>query len=195
MINILYEPFPESVTADGREYGIVTDFRDWIQFADMIADDTITKQEKIGYMANWLLDPPACITGDIADKLSEFYAARDIDYVRNPECINGEEPETVSRPPVFDWRIDARYVLGDFRRFYNIDLLKAEYMHWWEFRSLFAALPDDSACHKRIIYRSANLSEIKSDSERERIRKIQMQIALPFEYSDEDIGDIFGGMM
>lgn len=195
MINILYEQFPRSIRADGAEYEIVTDFRDWIQFADLIADDALPKEIKIGFMGQWLIEPPKYMTADIADALSRFYAADELEYIRESSIETDAESDEIRRPPVFDWRIDARYVLGDFRRFYNIDLLGVGYMHWWEFRSLFAALPDDSSCHKRMIYRGTNLAEIKNDQERKRIRRIQQQIAIPFELNDGDIGDIFGGMM
>jgi hypothetical protein len=91
---------------------------------------------------------------------------------------------------VFDWKYDAKYLLADFRRYYGIDLLTAE-MHWWEFRSLFAALPDDSLCQKRIAYRSADLSRIKDSKRRAEIARIQQQIALPYEMTDDEISAVF----
>ncbi len=193
MINILYENFPDSIIVGNKVYKIVTDFREWLKFADMVSDDSIPAEWKIGFMANWIISPPDIITAEIVDALRQFYTAADIEYIRCPE--SEEDTEQIERPPVFDWRIDARYVLGDFRRFYSIDLLRTEYLHWWEFRSLFSALPDESQCKTIIGYRSVNLSEIKNESERTRIRKIQQKLALPFEYTDEGIGDIFDDIM
>lgn len=195
MINILYEKFPDSITADGITYKIVTDYREWIRFADLISDNTLPNELKIGLLAEWLLKPPEAITGAIVDALKNFYAAKDLEYIRVSDNDETEIIESTNKPPVFSWKIDARYVLGDFRRFYNINLLEIEYLHWWEFKSLFAALPDDSACHKRMLYRGVNLSAIKSNAEKGRIRKIQNQIALPHNCSDESIADAFGGMM
>ena len=65
-------------------------------------------------------------------------------------------------------------------------------MHWWEFRALFLALPDDSETKKRIGYRSMKLNDIKDKEERRRIRKIQRDIMIPVSdtLSDEDIGEI-----
>lgn len=197
MINILYEPLPNSICVDGKEYEVVTDYRDWLQFADMITDTGLTKLEKTRHMGLWLLTPPDVITEGIVNGLQQFYAAKGLEYERTSDDndIKDNKTENEIKLPVFSWKIDARYVLGDFRRFYNINLLDVEYMHWWEFRALFDALPDDSNCHKRILYRGVNLSEVKNTAERERIGKIQRQIALPFEYSDDAIGEIFGGML
>ncbi len=46
MINALYEKFPDSITADGKNYGISTNFRDWLKFSDMISDENLTAEEK-----------------------------------------------------------------------------------------------------------------------------------------------------
>lgn len=193
MLNLLYEPLPVCIHADGREIAVLTDFRDWIQFSDMVSDKDLTAEEKAALMADWLCDPVDCITEEIVNALYAFYRAKDLEY--QPEDPEEEASAQTVHPPVFSWSVDARFILGDFRRYYGMDLLAIGYLHWWEFRSLLAALPDESQCQKRIAYRSVNLSEIKDQKERERIRKIQQQIALPFEYDDEMIGEMLGGMM
>ena len=186
MKNILYEPFPETVSAGGQEYRIYTDFREWLRFADMLKDDALNSAEKAQACSMWLDPEPAYITAELMQALLSFYRADDLQY--RPET-DGEPPEeTPRRPPLFDWPIDARYVLGDFLHFYRIDLHGIKYLHWWHFLSLFTALPDDSACMKRIAYRGADLSKIKNKDERQRIAGIQRQIALPFEFDDEMIG-------
>lgn len=198
MMNILYEPFPDCIQADGREFQVLTDFREWIRFSDLVSDKELTGEEKATLMADWLLTPVDCITEDIVNALYAFYRAQELEpdpmHQEDEEDEQEKEPLPPS-PPVFSWGIDARFILGDFRRYYGMDLLEIKYLHWWKFKSLLAALPDDSQCQKRIAYRSVNLSEIKDKSERERIRRIQQRIALPFEYDDEMIGDVFECIM
>ena len=65
-------------------------------------------------------------------------------------------------------------------------------MHWWKFRILFSALPEDSQIMKRICYRSIDLGQIKDESERRRIMKLKQLYALPYELEDDDIGAVFG---
>lgn len=60
MINLLFDPLPECVQVDGVDYPVVTDFRDWIAFADLILDPGISPQNKVAAAMQWYPDarPP-----------------------------------------------------------------------------------------------------------------------------------------
>lgn len=194
MINVLYEPFPESIFVDGTEYPIITDFREWFRFADMVADTELSNRDKLLMMTQWLLEPPEQITSELVTALCDFYRAKALER-EMPEYKDDEDEEYTSAAlPVLSWKIDAPYIIGDFQRYYGIDLLTAE-MHWWRFRILFSALPDDSQMMKRIGYRSVDIGQVKSESERKRIMKMKQLYALPFELDEDDIGAVFGGAM
>lgn len=194
MINALYEPFPEEIEVNGINYPIATDFREWFCFADMLADQELSPEEKIYLLAEWLIEPPKKITSELVYAVFRFYRgdALNPDPVETDEDEEQDEQEQPKRPPVFNWKYDARFLIGDFRRFYNIDLLTVE-MHWWEFLCLFTALPDDSQCKKRIDIRSTDLSKIKDKNRRDQIAAMQRRIALPFETDDDDMAAIFEG--
>ena len=196
MINALYEPFPESITVDGQGYQLLTDFRDWIRFADMIHDTEINEYDKVRMLTLWFKTAPSRMTAEMVDALFDFYYATDLEPDADYEDDDEDTAEdAVIKPPVFDWRIDSRYILGDFRHYYDMNLLSIEYLHWWEFRCLFAALPDDSQCQKRMAYRSIDLGSIKNDQERNRIARIQRSIAIPYENEDDMIAAAFGGLI
>ena len=191
MINAFYEPFPNSIKSGGTEYRIVTDFREWLKFFDMMNDKDLSNEEKIQILTEYLLDNPKKIDDELIFAVCDFYRAKDLE----PEPPERDEDELSEPPPsvpVLDWKIDAPYIIGDFLRFYGIDLLTAK-MHWWRFKILFSALPDNSQIMKRIGYRSIDLGQIKSDSERKRMMKLTQAYALPYTLSDEDIGAIFMG--
>lgn len=194
MINALYEPFPETVSADGYEYPILTDFREWIKFADMMGDKELSSEEKILLLTDWFLKPPNYITQELVKAVFDFYKAKNLDL--KSDCNDDDDDESTEEtpvtPPVFDWKIDSKYIIGDFRRYYSIDLLSEEYIHWWKFRCLFSALPDDSQCQKRMAYRSTDINQIKNEAERRRIMRIKQAIAIPFEYDEDMIGATFG---
>lgn len=194
MINPLYEEFPESIKVDGEEYGILTDFREWIRFSDMLGDNDLTDEEKLYLLTNWLTDDPRKITAELVNAVFSFYRADALnpDLVENDNEDDREEESQPKRPPVFSWKYDAKFLIGDFRRYYGIDLLSAN-MHWWEFLCLFAALPEDSQCRKRIDIRSTDLSKIRDKERRNQIAAIQRIIALPFEMDDDDMAAIFEG--
>lgn len=189
MINPLYEEFPEAVEAEGHSYAVITDFREWIRFSDMINDNDAEPGDKIFLLSGWLTEPPEIITKAVVNAVFEFYKASALE----PEtAASGEQEEetAIPRPPVFDWKTDAIYIIADFQRYYGIDLLSCS-MHWWRFKCLLTALPDDSNVKKRISLRSRDPSQIKDNEERRRILEIQRKIAVPFEYSDEAVGEMF----
>lgn len=190
MINPIYEEFPETVEADGNSYGIITDFREWIKFSDMMNDNGLSSEEKIFLLKNWFTEPPEIITKTLVEAVFAFYRADELELKKSDYDENDENNHEIKRPPVFDWKIDAKCVISDFQRFYSINLLDCE-MHWWRFRCLFSALPDNAQVQKRISVRSRDLSKIKDKSERMRIMEIQRRIAIPFEYDDDTICEIF----
>ena len=49
-MNLLYETFPETVKLYGVEREIVTDFKDWLRFIDMIRCDGLSQDEKMTLM-------------------------------------------------------------------------------------------------------------------------------------------------
>lgn len=180
MINLLYEKFPDCIQADGLTYPVRTDFRIWLKFSDILSDKKmLTEQELAAALMSVFTKPVLRFSGSLIDSIFGFYHADLLDYPRESDEDDEKNAPGGAKPPVFDWKIDARYLLGDFRHFYHIDLISADYLHWFEFRALFDALPDDSHCMKRIAYRSADLSQIKNDAEKKRIRKIKRAIALP----------------
>ena len=152
--------------------------------SDSVLDDIIriTNEEKLGSDAVrqiiWV------------DALYAFYHAEQLAY--HDDEAGEMQAETPQRKSLlFDWKFDAKFVLGDFRHCYQIDLITIEYLHWFEFCALFDALPEDARCMKRIAYRSADLNQIKDQNEKKRIRKLKRAVAIPHIMTDEEIGAEF----
>ncbi len=185
MISLLYEPLPHSIEADGRDIPVLTDFRSWLQFVGLVNDKELPVADKIGAMQQWLVTPEP-VTKPILEGLMWF--CRGFDH---REWHPDEEPLPRSAPPTFDWDVDAPCLIADFRRFYRIDLLRTEYLHWWEFRALFSGLPEDSAVNQRVLIRSQDLSEIKDKKRRAKFASAQRRIALPFVLDDDAIAAAF----
>lgn len=157
----------------------------------MMSDTDLSPEEKIFLLKNWFIEPPEIFTKPLIEAVFSFYRADELEFKKpvsdDEDFGNNRE---IKRPPVFDWKIDSKCVIGDFQRFYGINLFDCK-MHWWRFRCLFSALPDDSQVQKRISVRSRDLSKIKDRSERMRILEIQRKIAIPFEYDDDAVSEIF----
>lgn len=185
MINLLFEELPDTVEVSGKFYRIATSFRDWIAFFDMIADENFDKKQKMITALQWFTDEiPDNISGAY-NALTEFASCSEI---RKTSEKSANSPST----PTLSWLYDSAYVLGAFRQVYGIDLIRTEYMHWWEFSALFDALPEDTPIKKRIAYRQISISDIKDKSERKRILKIKRAVAFPHApVSAEKTGEIF----
>lgn len=190
-MNLMYDNLPESVFVNGKEYGIVTDFRDWIRFIDIATDEDISDEERLKLYKMYFTDGAPFNLSSGIKALIGFYICSDVPKAGkiSGRALGKDQKST------FLYKYDVGYVLAAFREVYNINLRTIGYMHWYEFRWLFDALPDNTSVKERINYRAVNLSSIKDSKERSRIRKIQQSIELPINILDSDISDIFGGMM
>lgn len=192
-MNPLYEPFPDYVTVKGKKVRIVTDFREYIKLIDLLKDDEVDETEKKELIACWFLDDPGSDFEECLQALTDFV----VNY-RETKASEGEEgnEDNTKHDPVIEYNQDAPYIISGFLECYGIDLTEIQYMHWWKFQMLIDGMNEDCELKKRMGYRSIDLNQIKDKEERERIRKIQKQIAIiDHEVTDEEIGDAFGNMM
>ena len=192
-MNPLYEPFPDYVTVKGKKVRIVTDFREYIKLIDRLKDDEVDETEKKELIACWFLDDPGSDFEECLQALTDFV----VNY-RETKASEGEEgnEDNTKHDPVIEYNQDAPYIISGFLECYGIDLTEIQYMHWWKFQMLIDGMNEDCELKKRMGYRSIDLNQIKDKEERERIRKIQKQIAIiDHEVTDEEIGDAFGNMM
>ena len=185
MINILFEKLPDTVEISGKFYKIATDFRDWIAFFDMMADENFDKKQKMLTALQWFIEE---IPENIA---SAYHALTEFASCSKTKKISGKSDKNLSTPTL-SWLYDSAYVLGAFRQVYGIDLIRTEYMHWWEFSALFEALPEDTPIKKRITYRQIKISDIKDKERRKQIVAIKKAVAFPHApVSAEQTGEIF----
>ncbi len=190
-MNILYEQFPEEVKVNGEYYPIVTDFREWIRFTELVEDDSVPWRIKCGLLLQWYLDQvPEDIEAAIY-ALGDFLMCK---RMYQDDLEDEEEGQQKRGKPVFSFSEDAGCIYAAFREAYGIDLQQIDYMHWWEFRSLFDWLPDSTEIKQRIMYRSIDPGTIRDKDERKRIKKIQRAVALKKKQrklDDYEIGDMF----
>lgn len=188
MINLLFEALPDTVEVSGKFYQIATDFRDWIAFFDMLSDENFDQKQKMLTGLQWFTDEIPNHIADAFHALTEFALCAGIKKI--PE--NKDKSSKDSGVPSLSWLYDSAYVLGAFRQVYGIDLIRTEYMHWWEFSALFEALPEDTPIKKRIAYRQIRISDIKDKERRKQILKIKQAVAFPHApVSAGQTGEIF----
>ena len=206
-MNVFYEDLPETLKINGKEYPIITDFREWIRFSDMLKSD-LQPQYKLEFLAEMFLeDVPDLYTEEgieeVMDSITSFLSLEALEF---PDQYSGEleeveefdeKPEEVEYKDATEkkaiyYEQDAPYIISAFRREYQVNLLSVPYMHWWEFRMLLDGLSEESQIKKRIYWRTCDESKMEK-KERMEILKIRRSITIPEEeyVSDEDIGNAF----
>lgn len=101
-------------------------------------------------------------------------------YLAGEQAAEPAAAKPASRPdtgPAFDYRCDVPYIVAAFQQAYGIDLT-TEKMHWFRFRALFAALPEDTLMAKIMGWRSADLADYEG-SMREHYAALKERFALP----------------
>ena len=190
-MNLLTTALPDTITVDGREYAIHTDFRDWIRFCEMLLDEELKEEEKV-YIALMMYTEEQPDNIQLALKgLTDFYLMAE-EVVEPKEVTESEEVEHENPKPIYDWSIDSAYIVGAFQKEYGIDLTNIKYMHWWRFKALFTSIIEFDL-GERIGYRALDTSKIKDKDERKRLDRIKKSLMLKTNVSDEEIGGVFGG--
>lgn len=186
-MNILIDKFPDTVCVNGKDYGVETDFREWIRFTKLVEDEDVPWQIKCRLLLQWYTDGIPDDLEEAIEALGDFLAMRQ----------DGEESDEPMLPPkqVYSFDEDMVWIYSAFREAYGIDLQSVPYMHWWEFQTLFIGLPDNTEIKQRILYRNTDLRDIKDKDERKRVKKIQEAVALKKKkrrkMTDYEIGDMF----
>ena len=198
-MNVLFDPFPETVEVGGKEYGIVTDFREWIKFMELLRSIEQFTPRILNMILEWYVDDrPEDVVASVT-ALQKFLCAEEINQEGKERSAedweDGTEAEAGSPAEAFSFRQDAICIYSAIMEVYGIDIETIPYMHWWKFLVLFWGLPADTEIKERIHYRTVDLSTVKNKEERERIKKIRKKIAIKDprrKLNDYQIGDVFG---
>ena len=189
--NLLIDSLPDTVTVDGKEFFIRTDFRISIMFELLIGDKDLTPGQKLLHTLELYYDEiPADGEGAIEQVLS-FYACG-----KQAKSKSGGK-KTEIKAPIYSFEHDDSMIFAAFYDQYGIDLNEIEHLHWWKFKAMFDGLKSDNEIVKIMSYRATDLSTIKDKHERNRIARLKAIHAIPVNMTHEEkvaaAGAIFGG--
>lgn len=165
---------PRSITIDGADYAINTDYRIMAEFERQIftcGNDRKKFAKLIAEtVAKLFVDkPPLGKYGNVVKAMMEYYRCG-----RPLKDSSSSERKTKR---YYDYNEDSDYIYAAFKQQYGIDLITAE-LHWWEFRSLFMGLTEATEIVKIMQYRGTDVNKIKNKAEKARIKKLQQRFAL-----------------
>lgn len=161
----LYQAPPKTLSIGGIEYPIETDFRLWVEFQSILAEpseDGEKARKLLAIMERFGLPP----SKETLSAMIDFYTA-----------ASTEHTGTGSRKAaIFDFEKDSEFIYAAFRSAYRIDLTE-EKIHWWRFKALFKALPDDCEFCKIMRYRAIDLKDVPK-GQRKFYREMKARYAL-----------------
>ncbi len=166
-MNLLTQHAPREVEIAGVRWPIRTDFRVSIRLEQRIAHRAMTDGELIDAALALYYEKEPPDRRAAANAALWFYRCGE-----ERDAARAAAPGHAAR--VYDWEQDAGPIYAAFLADYGIDLEAVEYLHWWKFRALFAALRPDNAICRIMEYRSADLGELKGKQRKhyERMQRI-----------------------
>lgn len=187
-MNILMDPAPENVKLP-RKVPIHADYRTSIRYELLMMDPLKTDDEKLSralllYYGEeaYRMTPDELLKA--VDAILWFYTCGkemdEIDEVVKKGDAKGR-PADMNR--VYDYEYDADYIYTAFLQQYGVDL-QEESLHWWKFRAMFQALTDQCEFVKIMGYRSMEISNSMTKSQKEFYREMKRIHALPLPKSE-----------
>lgn len=175
LCNILLDKLPQN-TPNG--YKIKTSYKQGIKFELLMQDEKLSKEEQVELALNLFY---------YKKDLKEIHTEQELqtrieDIIWFYKC--GKEEKTSQNngnkreKQIYSYVFDADKIYSAFIQQYNTDLQKTN-LHWWQFRSMFESLTDETQIVEIMGYRAMDLSKIKDKEERKRYRKLQKLWALP----------------
>jgi hypothetical protein len=152
-LNLLLDGLPGSVQIAGREVPIDTSFRTAILFEEAIQDIGLSDEQKIETALQLYYHDERITAGEVEEAVERmlwFYRCG-----ADPETGESQTDNDDSKQS-FSYEYDAEYIYAAFLQTYHIDLTHNS-LHWWQFRALFRALPEDTQLMKIIGYRTMKI--------------------------------------
>lgn len=194
--NILLDSLPETVTVDGKEFGIDSDFRACIILEKILDSNTLDSKHKVMEVLDLFYgdDQPESAEAAVG-AIMRFYCCGEKPSKASKPKMNGEVE--IKPKMIYSFEHDAPYIFGAFLTQYGIDLNEIDYLHWWKFQAMFRSLNDSNKIVEIMGYRATDLGKITNKKERERIARLKNIYALPENLTVEDkiarAGAAFGG--
>lgn len=185
MTNILIDSLPQSIVSGGREYSIRADFRISVMFESMMEDSEVRNEDKLGLALGMYYPEIPQDIEDAVDKMLWFYKCGK--EANSYEKKLSERQAAKDRIYSFDY--DDDYIFAAFLHQYRIDLNRVKFLHWWKFRAMFKSLTEDNEFVKIMGYRSIDISNDMSKSQKDFYRKMKRIHQIPQSKDEQERQD------
>lgn len=168
----MFYSLPTTLTVDGVEYPIRSDFRVILEIITMLNDTTLTPIEHAE-------DALSILFEEIPQNVEEALK----------QCvwfINAGQAEGKRSPRLVDWEKDFPYIVSPVNHVLGCECRTEKYIHWWTFLSAYMEMKE-CVMTEIINIRSKILRGKKLEKhEREWLRQNRDLVTLPTKYTAED---------
>lgn len=127
MIDLTRKSMPNTVTVNGRDFSVYTDFRVWMRFEISLTEHRGQSYIPIGYLFK-NEKPTKC---DVSDLLV---------FSRPERILPRQTRGTASEVVALDFKIDADLIYAAFLQQYGVDLVDVPELHWHKFLAMLHGL-------------------------------------------------------
>lgn len=181
-MNLLMNRAPDYVRVSRKKVYLNTDFRTSIRFELLMTDAMKSDEEKLRQALKLYYGGHYFGSAELEDAVNGiiwFYTGgKDKDQ---PKAEKKKKKSNMSR--VYDYEHDADYIYSAFLQQYNVDL-QDQQLHWWKFKAMFRALTDQCEFVKIMGYRSIEINNNMTPSQKEFYQKMKRLHALPLPRSE-----------
>lgn len=186
-----FAELPRTITVEGTEIPINTDFRASIAFEELMQNPQLTDESLVsGVLDAYFDELTAPVISQICaagKSVALFRAIMDFYRCGDPARPAGEKAEKRA----YSFSVDEKRIYAAFSEQYGIDLYSIDYLHWWKFSSMFSSLSDTTEIAKIMHIRTAEFEKGMTAKERAALRRAKRIYALPDLRTDEQREDDF----
>lgn len=168
----MFYSLPTTLTVDGSEYPIRSDFRVILDIITMLNDATLTQFERAEDALTMLYEE---IPQNVEEALKQCFW-----------FINAGQTEGKRSPRLVDWEKDFPYIVSPVNHVLGCECRTEKYIHWWTFLSAYMEMKE-CVMTEIINIRSKMLRGKKLEKhERDWLRQNRDLVTLPTKYTAED---------
>ncbi len=179
-MNIITDGLPDCVEIDGEAFHINTDFRVWVKIELLFSDD-VPEGYRLPLALGLAFDTIPENKEEAAEALLAFYSGGKI----TEKKASGKKKKSRRNRRIYSFEYDSEYIYAAFMQAYGIDLADVK-MHWFKFKALFAALPDECLMSKIMGWRALEITKDMPEASRKRYAELKEAYRLPLSQTEEE---------
>ena len=155
---------------DKTAYNINADFRTALKIIRLLDDPDVHEQYKLSMVLKWFY-VDGCPRGDIKETLAPIktFLSYDIEPQRKRKRKQKQQ---------FCFEFDAEEIYASFLQAYSIDLMRVDFLHWFEFQILLGTLPSETPFASKVQLRFADTKGLKGEA-LTKLKKAKAGVQIP----------------